>query len=93
MRICVKSQTVRVSSSSSSPQTGRASGLIRRVAAIGVKPVLLVVGWVTAALRSRRAGGGAQAKAGAPKLDRREEKRRRKELVRTAKTAGRRRAA
>ena len=79
-------------SSSSSSKPSPLSGFARRAFAWTVKPIGFVTGLV-ATLWRKRAGGGPASNAKAPRLSRREEKQRRKELARAAKAPGRRRAA
>ena len=70
------------------------SGFLRRLADWTLKPVAFTAGLLARIWQSR--AGTHRPDAKPPKLTRREEKRRRKELVRAAKTAktpGRRRAA
>lgn len=80
-------------SSSSSSKPSPFSGFARRAFAWTVKPIGFVTGLVATLWRKRAGGGAAASNAKAPRLSRREEKQRRKELARAAKAPGRRRAA
>ena len=66
---------------------------MRRILAWTVRPVAFVAGLVAAAWRRRKGGHAGEATHKSLRVARRAEKQRRKELWRTTKTPGRRRAA